>query len=49
MKKQHGKIQLFGHHVSVHAAFAVISRKNKGATCRKTLTNETLGVGDRGL
>jgi len=25
------------------------NQKNKGATCQKTLTNEALGVGDKGL
>jgi len=49
MKKQDGKIQLFDNREGLVNGHMMTSQTNKGATCQKTLTNETLGVGDKGL
>jgi len=49
MKKQDGKIQLFDKREGCVNGHMMTIQKNKGATCQKTLTNETLGVGDKGI
>jgi len=49
MKKQDGKIQLFGKCEGRVNGRIMTYQKNKGATGQKTLTNETLGVGDKGI
>jgi len=49
MKKQHGKIQLFDKHKGHVNRRMMTNQKNKGAACQKTLTNETLGVGEKGI
>jgi len=48
-KKQDGKIQLFDKHEGHVNGHMMTNQKNKGATCQKTLTNETLGVGYKGI
>jgi len=49
MKKQDGKIQLFDKREGPVNRHMTTNQKNKGATCQKTLANETLGVGDKGI
>ena len=48
-KKKDGKIQLFDKREGRVYRHVMTSQKNKGATCQKTLTNETLWVGDKGI
>jgi len=48
-KKQDGKIQLFHKREGRVNGHTMTNQKNKGATCQKTLTNETLGVWDKGI
>jgi len=43
MKKQDGKIQLLDKGEGCVNGCMMTNQKNKGATCQKTLTNETLG------
>jgi len=47
-KKQDGKIQLFDKREG-HVNSLMTNQKNKGGTRQKSLTNETLGVGDKGI
>jgi len=49
MKKQDGKIQLFDKCEGCVNGCMMTNQKKKGATCQKTLTSETLGVGDKGI
>jgi len=49
MKKQDGKIQLFDKREGRVNERMMTNQKNKGAVCQKTLTDETLGVGDKGI
>ena len=46
MKKQDGKIQLLDKREDRVNGRMMTNQKNKGATCQKTLNNETLG-GDK--
>jgi len=48
-KKQDRKIQLFDKREGRVNRHMMTNQKNKGAACQKTLTNETLGVGDQGI
>jgi len=48
-KKQDGKIQLFDKREGHVNGRRMTYQKNKGATCLKTFTNETRGVGDKGI
>jgi len=48
-KKRDMKIQLFDKCEGHVNGRMMSNQKNKGATCQKTLTNETLGVGDKGI
>jgi len=44
-----GKIQLFDKREGHVNRRMMTNQKNKGATCQKTLTSETLGMGDKGI
>ena len=48
-KKQDGENQLFDKCEGRVNGHMMTNQKDKGATCQKTLTNATLGVGDKGI
>jgi len=48
-KKEDGKIQLFAKRECRVNGCMMINQKNKGTTRQKSLTNKTLGVGDKGI
>jgi len=48
-KKQDGKIQLFDKREGRVNGHMMTNQKNKRAACHKTLTSETLGVGNKGI
>ena len=48
-EKQGVKIHLFDKREGRVNGHMMTNQKDKGATCQKTLTNATLGVGDKGI